>query len=62
MHKMLRQRLDRQKWLLAPSPLPVGQQLVLMECGPLDHQRERAPRKRAGDEFAIDPNRRRLAG
>jgi hypothetical protein len=44
---MLGQRLDRQERLLAPSALPVGEQLILVERGPLDDERERAPRKRA---------------
>lgn len=59
---MLRQRLDRLEGLVSPSPLPVGEQLILMERGPLHGESERAWWKRAGDQLAVDSDRGRSTG
>ncbi len=62
---VLGQRLDRLERLLAASPLPVREQLVLMHGRPLGHEAERAQWQRAGDHVAREVDRRsvtRVAG
>src|SRR5712692_7003905 len=58
---MLRQRLDRLERLITTSPLPVGDQLVVMDDRPLSHERKGATRYRAGDQFTGEIDRRGLA-